>query len=69
MRRRPGHGAVVLLSVLVLAAVAALVRAGITHDFDRDALRAVQSVANGAFDLIANLHTPACTSATTGRPT
>lgn len=45
------------MSVLSLAALAMLVRAGITHDLDRALLRAVQSGANGAFDLIANLHT------------
>ena len=45
------------MSVLSLAALAVLVRAGITHDFDRALLRAVQGVANGAFDLTANLHT------------
>lgn len=57
MRRAPGQKAVVLLSVMVLAALAASVRAGITHELDRAGLRAVQSVANGAFDLLANLHT------------
>ena len=57
MRRTPGHRAVVLLSAAVLAALAALVRAGITHEADRAGLRAVQSVANGAFDVVANIHT------------
>ena len=42
---------------LVLVGMTGLVLSGVTHDLDRDAQRAVQSVANGAFDLIANLHT------------
>ena len=46
-----------LLSAAVLAALAALVRAGITHEADRAGLRAVQGAANGLFDLLANIHT------------
>jgi membrane-associated phospholipid phosphatase len=57
LRSASSHGAVVLLSAGTLAALAVLVRAGITHDLDRALLHALQAVANGAFDLVANLHT------------
>lgn len=50
-------GAVALASLAVLVGLAALVRSGVTHDLDRALLRAIQGVANGPFDLIANLHT------------
>ena len=45
------------LSGLVLVVTTGLVLSSVTHDLDRNALRAVQSVANGTFDLVANLHT------------
>ena len=51
------HRALALLSAAVSLVLAAIVRAGITHELDREAMRAVQSTANSAFDLLANLHT------------
>src|SRR5688500_16170340 len=45
------------LSGLVLVVTTGLVLSRATHDLDRSALRAVQGVANGTFDLVANLHT------------
>lgn len=51
------HAALAMVAGAFLAALAALVRAGITHELDRIVLRDVQSVANGALDLVANLHT------------
>lgn len=57
MHRRPGYRAVVLLSVISLAALAALVRAGLTHDGDVAITRALQAMASGPLDLAANLHT------------
>lgn len=48
---------VVLLSALLLAALAALVRAGVTHDGDVTITRALQVMASGLLDLAANLHT------------
>ena len=49
--------ALALSSAAALVALAAIVRTGITNELDRTVLRAVQSAANGAFDLLANLHT------------
>ena len=48
-----------LAAGVVLIAMTGLVLSGITHDFDRDALRALQRLANGPLDLAANVHTVA----------
>jgi membrane-associated phospholipid phosphatase len=47
----------VSLSALIVAVLAAFVRAGVTHEADQAVLAAIQRPANGFFDLVANLHT------------
>ena len=46
-----------MVCAAALAALAAIVRVGITHELDRAGLQATQSVANAALDVTVNLHT------------
>ncbi len=48
---------VALVAVAVVAALAAIVRVGITNELDLIVLRGAQGVASGALDVVANLHT------------
>ena len=56
-RLASGHAAIVSLSAIIVAVLAAFVRTGITHEADQAVLAAVQRPANAFFDVVANLHT------------
>jgi len=57
MSPAPAYPPVAVVAVAVVAALAAIVRLGITNELDLIVLRGAQSVASGALDVVANLHT------------
>jgi len=57
MSPAPAYPPVAVVAVAVVAALAAIVRVGFTNELDLIVLCGAQSVASGALDVVANLHT------------